>query len=296
MMPVQKKRGLGRGLDALLDPYSVELQDESGAQSAGVQRVNVRLIDTNVEQPRKSFDEEALKELSASIRTHGVVQPLIVKQKGERFMIIAGERRFRAARLAGLSEVPVLVTDYDEAQIHEVSLIENIQRENLNPIEEAAAIRFLMKQHDMTQEEVSGRLGKSRPAIANALRLLQLPESVIELLKSGALSAGHGRTLAGLNDGVLAEQLAKECVEREYSVRTLEEKIKALSEKKKATPAAKKDKPRLPAELANLEESFRESLGTKVSLAGTNTRGKITIEYFSREDLERVFEKISGKE
>ena len=119
---------------------------------------------------------------------------------------------------------------------------------------------------------------------------------MIELLKSGALSAGHGRTLAGLNDGVLAEQLAKECVEREYSVRTLEEKIKALSEKKKAAPAAKKDKPRLPAELANLEESFRESLGTKVSLAGTNTRGKITIEYFSREDLERVFEKISGKE
>ena len=211
-------------------------------------------------------------------------------------MIIAGERRFRAARLAGLSEVPVLVTDYDEAQIHEVSLIENIQRENLNPIEEAAAIRFLMKQHDMTQEEVSGRLGKSRPAIANALRLLQLPESVIDLLRSGALSAGHGRTLAGLNDSVLAEQLAKECVEREYSVRTLEEKIKALSEKKKAAPAAKKEKPRLPAELANLEESFRESLGTKVSLAGTNTRGKITIEYFSREDLERVFEKISGKE
>ena len=177
-----------------------------------------------------------------------------------------------------------------------MSLIENIQRENLNPIEEAAAIRFLMKQHDMTQEEVSGRLGKSRPAIANALRLLQLPESVIDLLKNGALSAGHGRTLAGLTDNVQIEQLAKECVEREYSVRTLEERIKALSEKKKATLPVKKEKPRLPAELASLEESFRESLGTKVSLAGSNTRGKITIEYFSREDLERVFEKISGKE
>ncbi len=140
---------------------------------------------------------------------HGIVQPLIVKQKGGRYMIIAGERRFRAARLAGLTEVPVLVTDYDEAQIHEVSLIENIQREDLNPIEEAAAIRFLMKQHDMTQEEVSGRLGKSRPAIANALRLLQLPESVIELLKSGALSAGHGRTLAGLTDKAQTEQLRR---------------------------------------------------------------------------------------
>ncbi len=290
-----QKTGLGRGLDALLDPYSasVEEQEKSGA---GILTVSVRDIDTNALQPRKQFEETSLNELAESIRVHGIVQPLIVKKKGSRYMIIAGERRFRAARLAGLSEVPVLVADYDEAQIHEVSLIENIQREDLNPIEEAAAIRFLMKQHDMTQEEVSGRLGKSRPAIANALRLLQLPESVIDLLKSGVLSAGHGRTLAGLTDNVQIEQLAKECVEREYSVRTLEERIKALSEKKKANLPAKKEKPRLPAELASLEESFRESLGTKVSLAGSNTRGKITIEYFSREDLERVFEKISGKE
>ena len=290
-----QKTGLGRGLDALLDPYSVtvEEQEKSGA---GILSVNVRDIDTNALQPRKQFDETALNELAESIRVHGIVQPLIVKQKGSRYMIIAGERRFRAARLAGLSEVPVLVTDYDEAQIHEVSLIENIQREDLNPIEEAAAIRFLMKQHDMTQEEVSSRLGKSRPAIANSLRLLQLPDSVIDLLKSGALSAGHGRTLAGLSDSAQMEQLAKECVEKEYSVRTLEEKIKQLAEKKKTASAAKKQKPSLPAELASLEESFRESLGTKVSLAGSNTRGKITIEYFSREDLERVFEKISGKE
>jgi ParB family chromosome partitioning protein len=290
-----QKTGLGRGLDALLDPYSasVEEQVKSGA---GILSVNVREIDTNALQPRKQFEETSLNELAESIRIHGIVQPLIVKQKGSRYMIIAGERRFRAARLAGLSEVPVLVTDYDEAQIHEVSLIENIQRENLNPIEEAAAIRFLMKQHDMTQEEVSGRLGKSRPAIANALRLLQLPESVIELLKSGALSAGHGRTLAGLTDNAQIEQLAAESVANEYSVRTLEEKIKALAEKKKIAPPAKKEKPRLPAELAHLEESFRESLGTKVSLAGSNTRGKITIEYFSREDLERVFEKIAGRE
>jgi ParB family chromosome partitioning protein len=189
----------------------------------------------------------------------------------------------------------VLLADYDEAQIQEVSLIENIQRENLNPIEEAAAIRFLMKQHDMTQEEVSGRLGKSRPAIANSLRLLQLPESVVDMLRSGILSAGHGRTLAGLNDSAQVEQLAKECVEREYSVRTLEEKIKHLSDKKKKA-FMKKDKPVLSAELQSLEGSFREALGTKVSLAGSGTRGKITIEYFSREDLERVYEKLIGRE
>ena len=204
-----QKKGLGRGLDALLDPYSAQLE-EPEKTGLGVLTVNVRDIDTNALQPRKQFEETSLNELAESIRVHGIVQPLIVKQKGSRYMIIAGERRFRAARLAGLSEVPVLVTDYDEAQIHEVSLIENIQRENLNPIEEAAAIRFLMKQHDMTQEEVSARLGKSRPAIANSIRLLQLPEPVIELLKSGALSAGHGRALAGLTDTAQIEKLAQE--------------------------------------------------------------------------------------
>jgi ParB family chromosome partitioning protein len=257
--------------------------------------VNVREIDNNALQPRKSFDEHSLSELADSIRVHGIVQPLIVKKKNNRYMIIAGERRFRAARLAGLSEVPVLVADYDEAQIHEVSLIENIQRENLNPIEEAAAIRFLMKQHDMTQEEVSARLGKSRPAIANSLRLLQLPESVVELLKSGALSAGHGRALAGLTDSAQIEKLAQECVEKEYSVRALEEKLKLLAERK-PDQKAKKEKPARSADLTRLEESFREALGTRVSLAGNNSRGKIVIEYYSREDLERVYDRMTGRE
>ena len=288
-----QKKGLGRGLDALLDPYalSVEEQEESGT---GVLLVNVREIDTNVLQPRKQFDEVSLKELADSIRLHGIVQPLIVKKKGNRYFIIAGERRFRAARLAGLEEVPVLVADYDEAEIHEVSLIENIQREDLNPIEEAAAIRFLMKQHDMTQEEVATRLGKSRPVIANALRLLQLPETVIDMLRNGTLSAGHGRALAGLSDNALIEQLATECVKNEYSVRALEERIKHLNDKKK--PAEKKAKPALSSDLTGIDEAFRESLGTKVTLSGSSTRGKITIEYFNREDLERVYERIYGKE
>ncbi len=290
-----QKTGLGRGLDALLDPYSAAPEDPQAA-SAGVLMVNVRDIDNNALQPRKQFDEHSLGELADSIRVHGIVQPLIVKKKNNRYMIIAGERRFRAARLAGLSEVPVLVADYDEAQIHEVSLIENIQRENLNPIEEAAAIRFLMKQHDMTQEEVSARLGKSRPAIANSIRLLQLPESVIELLKSGALSAGHGRTLAGLTDSAQIEKLAQECVEKEYSVRALEEKLKLLAEKKKPEKSTKKEKPARSSELSHLEESFREALGTRVSLAGNNSRGKIVIEYYSREDLERVYDKMTGRE
>ena len=288
-----QKKGLGRGLDALLDPYdlSVEEQKESGN---GILMVDVREIDTNALQPRKQFDEASLKELAESIRVHGIVQPLIVKKKKNRYFIIAGERRFRAARLAGLTEVPVLVADYDEAQIHEVSLIENIQREDLNPIEEAAAIRFLMKQHDMTQEEVAARLGKSRPAIANAVRLLQLPEPVIELLKSGVLSAGHGRALAGLTDQAQILQLAQECVQNEYSVRALEERIRHLNDKKK--PVVKKEKKPLSADLQNIENAFRESLGTKVTLSGSHSRGKVTIEYYSKDDLERVYDLLFLKE
>jgi ParB family chromosome partitioning protein len=288
-----QKKGLGRGLDALLDPYSITLEEKE-TEKSGVLSVNVREIDTNALQPRKQFDEHALSDLSESIKIHGIVQPLIVKKKNDRYFIIAGERRFRAARMAGLDEVPVLIADYDEAQIHEVSLIENIQREDLNPIEEAAAIRFLMKQHDMTQEEVASRLGKSRPVIANALRLLQLPDSVIELLKNGKLSAGHGRALAGLNDDKIIEQLTEECLKNGYSVRALEERIKHLNDRKK--PVAKKEKEVLSEELRDIEEAFRESLGTKVTLSGTNKRGKITIEYFNREDLERVYERIFGKD
>ncbi len=189
-------------------------------------------------------------------------------------------------RIAGLIEGSVVLADYDEEQIHEVSLIENIQREDLNPVEEAAAIRFLMKQHDMTQEEVASRLGKSRPVIANALRLLQLPERVVELLRAGTLSAGHGRALAGVSDRAQVEALAEETVRQGYSVRALEERIKRLGERKVAP--TRRLKPALSGDLQRLEESFREALGTKVVLQGSEKRGRITIEYYTREDLERL--------
>ena len=227
-MSMQKK-GLGRGLDALFDPYSVNAV--SPALIPGILSVSVHDIDTNAMQPRKRFNEEALQELAESIKIHGIVQPLIVKEKNNRYTIIAGERRFRAARLAGLEEVPVIISNFDEEQIMEVSLVENIQREDLNPVEEAAAIQFLMQQHDMTQEEVSGRLGKSRPAIANVLRLLQLPSEVIDMLRDGELSAGHGRALAGLSDADMIIALAKEAVRLSYSVRALENRIKSVSGK-----------------------------------------------------------------
>ena len=280
-----KKRGLGRGLDALLDPY-VEVASE---QRPSVLEVDIRSIDTNAQQPRKQFEEEALKELAASIATHGIVQPLIVKEQNGRYLIVAGERRFRAARMAKLSTVPVLVVDYDDAKMHEVSLIENIQREDLNPIEEAAAIRFLMQQHDMTQEEVSERIGKSRPAVANALRLLQLPEPVLSLVRDGTLSAGHGRALAGVQDRKIQEKLAEECVRLGYSVRALESRVKNFMTDR---PKQRKEAIALSSELRNIEDCFRQRLGTKVKISGTEGKGKITIEYYSASDLQHIYESI----
>ncbi len=266
------RKGLGRGLDALLDPY----MEENTEKKPGVQEVDVRLIDTNAQQPRKQFEEEALKELAASIRQHGIVQPLIVKEQNGRYLIVAGERRFRAARMAKLETVPVLTVDYDEAKIHEVALIENIQREDLNPIEEATAIRFLMQQHDMTQEEVAERIGKSRPAVANALRLLQLPQPVLALVR----------------EGTTERKIADECVRLGYSVRALESRIKNLDADK--PKKAKKAQPALTPVLSDLEEGFRERLGTKVKIAGSEKRGKITIEYFSEDDLQRIYEVLNG--
>lgn len=282
------RKGLGRGLDALLDPY----MEENTEKKPGVQEVDVRLIDTNAQQPRKQFEEEALKELAASIRQHGIVQPLIVKEQNGRYLIVAGERRFRAARMAKLETVPVLTVDYDEAKIHEVALIENIQREDLNPIEEATAIRFLMQQHDMTQEEVAERIGKSRPAVANALRLLQLPQPVLALVREGTISAGHGRAIAGIADAATQQKIADECVRLGYSVRALESRIKNLDADK--PQKAKKAQPALTPVLSDLEEGFRERLGTKVKIAGSEKRGKITIEYFSEDDLQRIYEALNG--
>lgn len=282
------KKGLGRGLDALLEPYAGPEADRDAANR--VLEISVRDIDTNRAQPRKSFDEAALRELADSIRVHGVVQPLLVRPNGSRYTIVAGERRFRAARLAGLETVPVLAAEYDEAQMQEVALIENLQREDLNPVEEAAAIRFLMQQHDLTQEEVSERLGKSRPAIANALRLLNLDRNVLELVRTGALSAGHGRALAAVTDAATQERLADECVRLGYSVRALESRVRNLQAgrkpSKKAAPAPHS------GDLAQAERALRDRLGTRVRIAGDERRGRITIEYYSADDLQRIYERI----
>lgn len=279
------KKGLGRGLDALLDELE---QEEKGV---GVTEVSLYDIDTNPDQPRKTFDEEKLQELAASIRRHGVVQPLIVKKNGLRYTIIAGERRFRASRLAGLKKVPVVVTDMDEATIMEVSLVENIQRENLNPIEEAAAIRFLMDQHDLTQEEVSTRIGKSRPAIANSLRLLQLDHGVMDQIKSGALSAGHGKMLAGISERKQQTELADKAVKLGWSVRRLEDEIRFLSMPKKE----KSQKTELSPEMKAAIKEMRNRLGTKITVEGTEESGKLVIQYYNADDLNRIYSIIMGE-
>lgn len=280
------KKGLGRGLDALLGDYTQPTPE-------GVQQVDIRRIDTNAGQPRKDFDHEKLQELADSIRQHGVVQPILLRQNGERYVIVAGERRFRAARLAGLEKVPAIVKDLDEAQVMEVALIENLQREDLNPIEEAAAIRFLMQQHDLTQEEVSRRLSKSRPAIANSLRLLTLPEPVQAYLRNGKLQAGHARALAGLQDPEAQAVLADKIVGEGLSVRAAESLAREQGQK---PPRQKKEPPATDPDLAAAEASLREWLGTKVSIQGSSQRGRIVIEYYNAELLQGIYDLLRGGE
>ena len=288
MAAVRKNKPLGKGLDSLFGSFEQQETDV-------VKRIPVGLIDNNPDQPRKIFDEEKLNELAESIRQHGIVQPLIVTGNGDRYTIIAGERRFRAARLAGLDEIPAIVREMDGREVMEVALIENIQRENLNPIEEAAAIRFLMKEHDLTQEEVAKRLSKSRPAIANSVRLLQLPDSIQEHLREGRLMPGHARVLASVEDEELMEKLAQKCAESGWSVRETEEQVK-----KALTLAELHKRPhkrrRLSNDLAAARSRLRERLGTRVEIQGDEKKGKIIIEYYTDEALQEIYDKIMGAE
>ena len=283
-MMAKKSHGLGRGLDALLPEA-----DESLA--GGVQEIAIGDIDPNPDQPRRVFQEESIAQLAQSIREQGVLQPILVTpEDGGRYRIVAGERRWRASRAAGLDVVPCLVRDLDVIQQMEIALVENLQREDLNPIEAARGIRSLMQQCGYTQEAVANRLSKSRPAVANLLRLLTLPEEVMALVEKGALSAGHARVLAGMEDDAAKLALARETVEKGYSVRQLE----ALAASRKVEP--KKPAPArraLPAELSELESRVRETLGVRATLSGTAKKGKIVLQYYSQEELEHLSDLLS---
>ena len=280
-------KGLGKGLDALLGGSTFNEQNT-------VTAVSVYLIDTNADQPRKAFDDAKLKELADSIEQHGVIQPIIVQRAGERYRIIAGERRFRAARIAGLNEVPVIVRELSEQEVLEVSLIENLQRENLNAMEEAQAIRTLMDEHDLTQEQVASRLGKSRPVIANSVRLLTLPKELQQLVLDGKLQAGHCMILAAIPDEALMIKTAQTSSEQNWSVRETKEKVDRLLTEKAMTQRQPK-RSMLSADLLSAQERLRERLGTKVQFKGTDDKGKIVIDYSSREDLNSIFDLILGE-
>ncbi len=289
MAKQDKKIGLGRGLDALWG-QNAELASEEEQNS--VKKIDINQIDPNREQARKYFDAEGLEDLAASISASGIIQPLILKKKDDRYTIVAGERRWRAARLAGLAEIPAIIRDYDEKTLAEVSLIENLQREDLNPIEEANGIRQLMEQHSMTQEEVAERIGKSRPAVANALRLLTLPEEILLMMRDGTLSAGHGRCIAGVKSPQEQIKIAREVEEKALSVRQTEERCKAAGEN--AAQALKAIRQRnLAPELYDVQTTLQNHLGTKVNLQGSEKRGRIVIEYYSKNQLENLFEFLS---
>lgn len=285
---MNKKTGLGRGLSALLGD-EIEIREEP-ASGEKVMQVSIDKIDPNPNQPRRAFDEEALEQLADSIRSVGILQPILAEEKDGRYTLIAGERRWRAARMAGLAEVPVIVRQMEDAARAEAALIENLQRDDLNCVDEALAISDLMEKFGYTQETCAARLGKSRPAVANALRLLTLPEEVISMLREGKLSQGHAKALAGLNDRVAILRLANLAAAQAWSVRQTE-KICAANAGKKPE---KKPVPRRSPELGQLEQMARRAFGTKAELEGDEKRGKLVLRYYNSEDLQRIWDLLSS--
>lgn len=244
-------------------------------------------IEPNRDQPRKNFDEDSLSELAQSIKEHGLIQPIVVKKRSGCYEIVAGERRWRAAKLAGLRKVPVIIKDYSEKELNEIALIENIQREDLNPVEEAAAYKSLIEEYNITQEELAARVSKSRTAIANSMRLLNLSDAVISMLADGKISAGHARALLPIENDVLQEETAKTVIENKLSVRDTERLVKRLLNPAKKAP--KESDPAEDAAYRSLEERLRTIIGSKVSISKkSGGKGKIEIEYYSPDDLDRI--------
>ena len=273
----KKTHGLGRGLDSLF----------AGSEDWGtsIQEIPVGELDPNPDQPRRTFSEESIGQLADSIREQGVLQPLLVAPSGGgRYMIIAGERRFRAGRAAGLATLPCIVKDIDVIRQREIALIENLQREDLNPIEAARGVKALMDQCGYTQEKIGERLGKSRPAIENMIRLLQLPDEVSEMVKDGLLSAGHARVLIGIPDKETQLRLARKAVDEGLNVRQMEQLAKNAAGKPKKKAAPKE----LPAELGELQDKIRRKTGLKSTLTGSIKKGRIVLQYSTREELEHL--------
>ena len=277
-----KKGGLGMGLDILFEDNSSEVQTKSN--------LRVSEIEPNRLQPRKEFDEEAISSLADSIRDHGLIQPIVVRPFGRSYQIVAGERRWRAARAAGLDEVPVIIKDLSDSETMQIALIENLQRENLNPVEEALGYRELSEKYDLTQERIAEITGRSRSAVANSLRILGLPDEVLELIKEGLVSTGHAKVLLSVEDKDVLKDLAKRIPEEEITVRALEKIVKELG-------AGKKEK--LPSKLPDsyfkeMEISLRQNLGRKVQVKSrSGDKGTLVLEFYNKDDLRELAEKLA---
>ena len=292
---VAKKSGLGKGLDALIpagNKKTVGKKDsepviiEKIVEKKGVETLKITEVEPNREQPRKNFNEDALLELADSIKQYGVIQPLIVQKKADHYEIIAGERRWRAAKMAGIKEIPVIIKDYSDQQVMEISLIENIQREDLNPIEEATAYKNLMEEFHLKQDEIAEKVSKSRTTVTNSMRLLKLDKRVQQMMIDDMISAGHARTLITIEDPDAQYNIATKIFDEKLSVRETEKLVKLLQK-----PEVKKEK----VEKVNsfiykdIEEKMKAILGTKVTVDHkSNNKGKISIEYYSNEELERI--------
>jgi ParB family chromosome partitioning protein len=293
---VAPKHGLGKGLDALLAGTDA---DETRPVASGELRLPLDKLVANPNQPRRTFDEDALQELAASIREHGIIQPVIVEDKGNgTYLIVAGERRCRAARIAGLREVPAVLREFSDERRLEVALIENVQRADLNPMEEALAYRKLMEVTGLSQEEVAARVGKNRSTVANALRLIKLPEDIQTALSAGQLTSGHARAILSVVNPADQRVLFGRIVGDGISVRDAEKMAGELNGGiRAASPAGsgeKQAKDRAP-ELMAMEQRFIDALGTKVSISGGLKRGSIKIDYYSMDDLDRLFSILAGK-
>ena len=303
---MDKKKGLGRGLESLFALYDEESNknitnqnvNQNSNQPANTKReqegnvteLDINKIYPNPNQPRKHFDEEALQELASSIKTHGVIQPLVVNREADgRYMIIAGERRWRASNMAGFQKVPVVIKNYTEKQIKEISIIENLQREDLNPIEAARAIKQLMDEYNLTQEAVADRIGKSRPSVANTLRLLSLYPDVVKMIEDGRLSSGHARSLVVVDDTTQQLKLAKQAADGKMSVRDLEKAVKNYLNPPKHASAKTNEQS---LELKELINEMQRVFATKVSAIGNDNKGRIYIDYYSRDDLDRLADMI----
>ena len=281
------KRGLGKGLDALFQTY----ENDEAIKNKEIQELPIQNIDPNPDQPRRVFSPESIDELAESILEHGVVQPILVKPLAGRHIIVAGERRWRASRLAGLETIPAIIMDISDRELLEIALIENLQREDLNPIEEAEGINSLIESYDLTQEEIAKRLGRSRPSISNTLRLLRLPDRAKSFLAENRISMGHARALLGLQNQDRLNPILDLILEKGLSVRETETLVKrhndSTSQERKGTIIKK------PSFIIDIESRLEESLGTKVTINHGKRKGLISIEYYNNDDLDRLIEKIS---